>query len=357
MQLATLLFKTFLVGNALVFGFFSAILASLFVLIVIVSTIAAGDTAVTSDHKLTHVYGKKTADAKIARISVHGLILGSPTEETKVLEVFSDMGVTYGYEVKELLAEIANDDAVVGVVIDIDSPGGTIFGSQAIADGVAEFREKTGKPVIAFVSGMAASGGYWSAASADEIVADAGTAIGSIGVITGPFKHYQGVISESGGLLGGGVETTEGISTTYITAGSSKDIGNPYREMTDIEKTTLQQSVDQTYQLFVQYVSQRRGIEESTITSTLGALIYGDIQALDNKLIDKSLSKDGTYDYVAQKAGVEEYQVVEPLGEDSFVDALLGAYTKHIVLSQTVHSCALASQPLVFAGSLPAVCQ
>lgn len=356
-RLAVLLVKTFLVGNALVFGFLSALVLSCFILLVIAIAAAMGSDSSPTTKELTHVYGLETSNNKLVSVPIHGLILGSPTEETKVLEVFSDMGITYGYEVKELLAELAEDDEIKGIILDIDSPGGTIFGSQAIADGVAEYKEKTGKPVIAFVSGMAASGGYWSAASADEIMADSGTAIGSIGVITGPFKHYQDVISESSGLLGGGVETTNGISTQYITAGSYKDLGNPYREMSQQEKDTLQESVNQTYAKFVSYVSQQRSIPEETITGSLGALIYGDIQALERKLIDKQLSKDETYEYLALKAGVTDYQVVEPLKEETFVDALLGAYSKHTILSQQAHSCSLAAQPLVFAGSLTSVCR
>ena len=79
--------------------------------------------------------------------------------------------------------QAAKEDSIKGVVLMVNSPGGTIFGSNAILDGVKEYKNETGKPVIAFVTGMAASGGYWASLGADEIIADSGSTIGSIGVI------------------------------------------------------------------------------------------------------------------------------------------------------------------------------
>lgn len=83
-------------------------------------------------------------------------------------------------------------------MIGLDTPGGTVFGSQAITDAIDYFREQTDLPVYSDVIGMAASGGYWIAASTDTISAHLGTMIGSVGVIAGPFRTYNGTLAIDG---------------------------------------------------------------------------------------------------------------------------------------------------------------
>lgn len=231
---------------------------------------------------------------------------------------------TFGYEIKSQLYNAAEEESVKGIILEINSPGGTINGSAAISDGVEYYREKTGKPVIAWISGMGASGSYWAAASADEIIVDTGSIVGSIGVIFGPLKYYDGVVSE-GGLLEGEVVTVNGIETTYFTAGEGKDFGNPYRDATEAEKDIIQASVNNEYAKFVQYVSERRDIAQSKIREQIGAHVYGVDQALDLKLIDSVGTRQDSYTRVAELAGVSDYKVVERYLDLGFFDALFGA--------------------------------
>src|SRR5690606_18222954 len=120
-------------------------------------------------------------------------------------------GMTYGYRIQQALEAAAKDDGIKGVLLEVDTPGGTIFGSQAIYEGIVRYREKTGRPVIAHVEGLAASGGVWAMVGADEIYADFGTSIGSIGVIGPMLTFYDRPTAFDGGLLGGGVTTERGI--------------------------------------------------------------------------------------------------------------------------------------------------
>lgn len=116
------------------------------------------------------------------------------------------LGATYGFTVAQAIREAADqivDDKknnhnlhnVVALVIGLDTPGGTVFGSQAVTDAINYFREKTDLPVYSDVVGMAASGGYWIAAATDTISAHLGTMVGSVGVISGPFRTYNGTIA------------------------------------------------------------------------------------------------------------------------------------------------------------------
>ncbi|NCN82881.1 MAG: signal peptide peptidase SppA [Candidatus Pacebacteria bacterium] len=333
-----------------------------FFVMTIGSLVAIGAlAAVASGSKLEEqkvVYGEELAEHKFVSIPINGVIMGDRSSTSDWLELLSESGVVYGYEVKDQLRKLAEDDDVAGVILEINSPGGTIFGSQAIADGVEYYRQKTKKPVVAFVSNMAASGGYWSAVSADYIVADAGTMVGSIGVIFGPIKYYDGVLSEDGGAFVGGVQTTGGIETEYITAGNSKDLGNPYRRLTTEERAHLQKMVDGSYEQFVGYVADRRNLEPSQIKQSVGALVYDELQAKEIGLIDWRGSKESAYDLLASKAEVapDDYKIIRELSPN---DVLGNLFAKlGFVSGRTVSSplCSLQSSVLAFYGTTTVQC-
>jgi protease-4 len=222
-------------------------------------------------------------------------------------------GVTYGYDVKADLERAADRrETIRGIVLELDTPGGTVVGSRAIADAVAAFRERTGRPVVAYVRGRSLSGGMYAMAGADRVVADHGTLVGSIGVVFGPLPRYRDVVAVDGGLLGGGVETTGGITEEYITAGRSKDIGNPYRDLTDEERRTLQRSVDVSYGQFVDHVAAGRSISAESIRGDLGALLFDEETARSKGLVDEVGNRDEAYALAAELAGLEpgNWQVV-----------------------------------------------
>ena len=258
----------------------------------------------------------------------------------------------------------AKDDDIDGVILVIDSPGGTIFGSQAIADGVANYRKETGKPVITYVSGMAASGGYWSAVASDLIVADHGTAIGSIGVIYGPFKYYDKVVAEDGGAFLGGVVTQGGVESTYITAGRSKDIGNPYRRLTEDEINKLQGNVNDSYSEFVAHVAAHRSMSEDKVRNELGAMIYGEKQARDLGMIDMIGSREEAYRILADKAGErgEDFRIIRQTNPTDFWSSVLGAVTQKQTPTaesslSTLRMCGLSSNVLAFHGDVSSLCR
>lgn len=255
-----------------------------------------------------YVYGNEDSHNTLLSLRITGVIDGqAPDAEADRLT-----DTTYGYDIKEDLYAAAKNPDIAGVILEIDSPGGTIYGAQAIADGVSYYRETAHKPVYAHVSGMAASGGYWAAASADKIVADLGSSIGSIGVIDGPYKYYDKVLSETDSQ--GSVITQNGIQSVTISAGTGKGLGDPYRKLTAAETESIQLSVNNDYNTFVDFVSRRRHIAADVIKGRLGALVYGTQTATTEKLIDATGGREAAYAQLAKAAKLDDddYQVVRP---------------------------------------------
>lgn len=305
------------------------------------------------------ISGVEDAPVKLVSIPIEGVILGEPSSGD-VLQYLSSLNVTYGYKVKQQLINLTNDDSVDGVILEVHSPGGTIFGTQAIVDGVEYFREKTGKPVYAYVGSMAASGGYWTAISADKVIADHGVTVGSIGVLSGPFKYYKSVVSEDGGAFLGGVVTEDGIQTSYITAGANKDFGNPYREMTEDELNIMQQSVTNAYQDFVSYVTQRRNISADVIVNQLGAMVYDERQGLNAGLIDEIGSKELAYTELtdAIQPGADYTIVRSAIPMGLFESLFFSARSLVQQPTATTESiCGLSSSVLAYHGDPGVLCQ
>lgn len=316
--------------------------------------VLGGDTSSSAYSKL---YGD--GYNQLLSIPINGTILGSNTSSSDLGGLFSDTSNTYGYDVKDKLEAAAKDDLVKGVILEIDSPGGTIYGAHAITDAVKAYRDKTHKPIYAHISGTGASAAYWSAASTDKIFADYGSDVGSIGVIMGPFQYYDKVVAVDGGLLSGGIITQNGIEESYITAGRSKDIGNPYRKLTVDETKALQQSVNNEYDEFVNYVSTQRKIPADTIRTQLGALTYDTKTAKELKLTDETGSRQDAYKALAVAARVaDDYSIVyEESSSDSTLDWLLGAIgRKPQPQAKSVDLCPLTKQALAYHGDTSSWC-
>ena len=282
----------------------AAFITGMFIFFIIMGLVISAvvpDTEVDPDTLDTQfLFGDRDSDNELLALRAEGIILGERQTAT-----WLDAGFVYGYEVKDQLRQAARDDSINGVVIKLASPGGTIFGSQAIADGIAGYREATGNPVVVYIEGLAASGGIWAMAPADLILADYGSSIGNIGVIMGPFTHYDGVVELDEGILGGSVTTTDGITTEYITAGRSKDIGNPWRPMTDEERDVLQQNVDNEYDIFVQHIEEWMGIPADVIREDMGAHIFDNLTAQEFGLVDGTASMERAFAELADMAGLE----------------------------------------------------
>ena len=320
-SLAIVVAKTFIITSSIL------LCVVLFAVIVggILSLATSGDTGPQLNYKTT--FGNESSDNNILAIPVTGVIVGNANEVGA--NILNAADYTAGYDIESELDEAARDTSIKGVILEINSPGGELSGANAIAQGVARYRARTKKPVVAFIYGLGASGAYWTAISADYVFADYGSEVADIGVISGPFEYYNTVTAVNNGILSGGVVTQNGIQSTYIYAGQSKDLGNPYRQMTQNEVNVLQQAVNDDYKIFVNYVSNRRHISQDTIQNTIQALPYGNTQAQTYHLIDGTKSREETYSFLAKKSGIQDdFKVVTIQQPGGFISSLLQGFDK-----------------------------
>ena len=177
---------------------------------------------------------------KIAIVDVEGLL--SDSRSMSLLGGGSDNPVAI---FAEKLEKAAADRNVRAVVLRINSPGGTVTASDLMYTEVMSFRQRTGKPVIAAMMDLAASGGYYIACAADAIYAQPTTVTGSIGVIM--------VAPEFSGTL-----RKIGAEVNVIKSGPMKDVGSLFRAMTPEDRAVLQKLIDGMYARFVEVVGRAR---------------------------------------------------------------------------------------------------
>jgi protease-4 len=302
------------------------------------------------------VWGEPGAAGRLIAVPVTGVILGGESDGV----TFG--GATYGYDVADTIDSLGAEDAD-GLVLELNTPGGTIYGSRAIADAVERYQKRTGNQVMAHVQGMSASGGVYAMAGADQIVADHGSLVGSIGVVMGPFQRFRDVTAIPGSLLEPGVTTEGGITEEYLTRGRGKDFGNPYRDITEEERAVLGAGLDREYGEFVGWVSQARGIPAQTIVDELGAFVYDGYTAVDRGLVDRVLGRDEAYRYAAEMNGADPDdtrvdRIVGPGFLESFLAANAPVDGVGAVAGEPGRSVVCAGTPLVLAyhGELAAAC-
>jgi protease-4 len=311
----------------------------------------------------TFISGNKGSKNRLLLVSVEGIILGSAPGYLGSPLGFP--GVTFGYGIQDILKEAAKEDGIKGVLLHMQTPGGTIFGSYAIFEGTKAYQKATNKPVVAYVEGLSASGGVMAMVGADAIYADHGSTIGSIGVLGPTLLYYNKPTATEGGLFGGGVVTQGGIEQTVISAGRGKDLGDPFHRPTPEEIKVLQNSVNIEYDRFVKHVALNRKLDEKVIREQMGAMVFDNKIAQEYGLIDGTLNRDEAVARLAELAKVgEDYQLVRPkVNRGQFFSRLLGALEDESLeqaqMQQRVQRdiCAAAARlPLVYQGDVTKLC-
>jgi protease-4 len=229
---------------------------------------------------------------KVALIDVEGLIVNA--RESGFLGGGGDNPVSL---FRERLDAAADDKHVKAVVIRINSPGGGVTASDIMYQDLCRFRKATGKPVVACMMDVAASGGYYLAMGCDRIIAHPTTVTGSIGVIMSLYNAS-------------GLATLAGISSVPIKSGPNKDIGNPLRPMTDPERAILQGMVDCYYNQFVEVVVKGRGLPEERVRTLADGRVYTGIDAHKLGLVDQVGYLDDAIDLAKQMACLKDAWVV-----------------------------------------------
>src|SRR3954453_63372 len=193
------------------------------------------------------------ARSQIARVSVDGFIAGSQ-------------------RTSDLLKRVGESSAVSGVVISINSPGGSTTGSEELYRGIRQLAAK--KPLVAFVEGTAASGGYITALAADHIVARETSLVGSIGVL---FQYPD--LSK---LLG-----TLGVNVEEIKSAPLKAEPSPFHPTSPEARAALQQIVADTFDWFKTLVAERRRLSGAEVNAVSSGRVFSGRQGVGLKLVDE----------------------------------------------------------------------
>ena len=171
--------------------------------------------------------------------------------------IWSAMGFETSSEVfGRWIDGLMQNPSVGAVVIDINSPGGTVMGLSAASDKIYSYRDNK-KPIIAVSNGMMASAAYFIGSAADEIISDPDSLTGSIGTIA-IHMDWSGAMEAAG------------VKPTIIKAGKYKGEGNPYQPLSDEDKASFQEQVDAYYKAFVDAVARNRGVTAATVKSDFG---------------------------------------------------------------------------------------
>ncbi len=179
---------------------------------------------------------------------------------------------------------------VRAVVIRINSPGGVVAPTQEIYQAVQRVRE-AGKPVVASLGSVAASGGYYIAAAANEIYANPGTLTGSIGVIM-QLANVESLMKKIG------------VEWVVVKAGAFKDLGNVGRPMTPEERRVLQALLDDVHGQFIAAVAEGRKLDRAEVVRFADGRVFTGAQAQSLKMVDKLGGFEDAIDAAGRLAGL-----------------------------------------------------
>ena len=215
----------------------------------------------------------------IAVLPLYGVV----TQRGNMVDDISGPGSTSTQQFTSVLRQMLTDDTVGQILIDIDSPGGSVYGVSELASEIVKARAQ--KPVIAVANSLAASAAYWIGCSASEFYVTPGGEVGSIGVWQAHFD-YSKALEE------------EGVKPTLISAGKFKVEGNPYVPLDEQAQAFMQSRVDDYYNAFVEAVAVGRGVSISDVRDGMGE---GRVLGADAALAMNMIDGISTFDEVLAK--------------------------------------------------------
>jgi signal peptide peptidase SppA len=210
----------------------------------------------------------------IAVIPIYGVI----TQRGNMVDDVSGPGMVSTQIVTQMLRQAAADDAVSQILLDIDSPGGSVYGVSELSDAILSVRAQ--KPVVAIANSLAASAAYWVGSQASEFYVTAGGEVGSIGVWQA-HQDYSKAMDEAG------------VKTTLISAGKFKVEGNPYAPLSEEAQGFMQSRVDDYFQAFTKAIAKGRNLSISQVREGMGqGRVLGADAALAQNMVDGIASFD-----------------------------------------------------------------
>jgi protease-4 len=208
---------------------------------------------------------------------------------------------------REALLKAEKDKDVAGMVLRINSPGGSVAASDTIYHEIMTFKEKKKVPVYAHIMELGASGGYYVASAADRIIASPSAITGSIGVIAMKI-NIEGLLSKIG------------VSDETYKSGPMKDFWSPFHPSTDEEKKMLQGIIDRLFARFVHvvYENRRNVLSEAKVRTLADGRILTAGEALEAKLIDQTAYLDETIEGMKKTLHIPQARVVTYVRPSTF---------------------------------------
>ena len=218
-------------------------------------------------------------DTDVTTADASGEYIGIIHVEGTISEANTSVGYNH-YYILNSIDDMARDDNNKGIILYLDTPGGSVYASDELYFAIKDYQEKTKRPVYASMQSMAASGGYYVSAPCEKIYANRNCFTGSIGVTMGEMYDLTGLMDKLG------------IKSTAITSGRNKAMGSQTQELTEEQIEIFQGLVDEAYEQFTGIVAEERGMDIDEVVELADGRIYTAKQAKENGLIDEV----GTYD-------------------------------------------------------------
>jgi len=212
----------------------------------------------------------------IARIKIEGVI-------QKENETYNQKWLL------ETIEKLTEDKQNAALIIYIDSPGGSVYEADEVYLALLNYKEKTKRPLYAYFSSLAASGGYYIACAADKIIANRNTLTGSIGVIAGRFVDLTEPLKKYG------------IKAETIHAGKNKTMGSVTEPVTEEQRAIMQSIADECYVQFTEIVAESRKLEIEKVRQLADGRIYTASQAKKLGLVDEIASYDEAVKILKEK--------------------------------------------------------
>lgn len=256
---------------------------------------------------------KDEAKYKLISISKYCSVIDENKKEydDKIKIIYADGAIDMGRDginsedIESAIKKAKNDDDVKAIVLRVNSPGGSVFGSEDMWRAVVEAKKE--KPVVVSMGDYAASGGYYMSCAADYIFAEPNTITGSIGIY-GTIPNLKGLVTDKLGLTFDEVETHE----------NSDLIGNGMRGMNEFERNLMQEQIETGYDIFITRVADGRSIEKDSVMKIAEGRVWSGTRAKELGLVDEMGGIEAAIDKAAELAKIEEYSVAESRKQDFF---------------------------------------
>lgn len=208
-------------------------------------------------------------------------------------------------EIIRMLEESEKNPQIKGILIEINSPGGSAVASEEIANQIRKMK----KPKVALIRDIGASGAYWVASAADRIVASPVSITGSIGV-TASYLEFTRLMEKYG------------IKYEELTSGEHKDMGSPFRNLTEDERELFRKTLDETRSYFIEKVAENRNMKYEEIEKLATGQIYTGREAKELGLIDELGSREEAENILKRELRTEKITYYEYERKESFFNAL-----------------------------------